>query len=103
MNPCAKGASIIKNIYMHYKIKSNIGHSFLCERKGTIAEKGPVYGGFGGWGERKDAPLFPTGKEGAGRNLTMHLHAELLILLDVYGTLYLDQGPTLGTVVRDST
>ena len=47
--------------------------------------------------------LFRSGKKGAWRNLTMHLHAEPLILLNVYGTLYLDQGPTLGTVVRDST
>ncbi len=28
---------------------------------------------------------------------------ENLILVTVYGTLYLDQGPALGTVVRDST
>ena len=47
--------------------------------------------------------LFRFGKKGAWRNLTGYLHAEALILLNVYGTLYLDQGPTLGTVVRDST
>ena len=51
----------------------------------------------------KAAFLFRFGKKGAGRNLTRYSHAEPLILLDVYGTLYLDQGPTLGTVVRDST
>jgi len=28
---------------------------------------------------------------------------ENLILVTIYDTLYLDQGPTLGTVVRDST
>ena len=31
------------------------------------------------------------------------LKSENLILVTIYGTLYLDQGPTLGTVVRDST
>ena len=51
----------------------------------------------------KAAFLFRFGKKGAWRNLTRYSHAEALILLNVYGTLYLDQGPTLGTVVRDST
>ena len=51
----------------------------------------------------KAAFLFRFGKKGAWRNLARYLYAYTLILLDVYGTLYLDQGPTLGTVVRDST
>ena len=33
LNPRAKGASIIKNIYKYYKIKLNISHSFLCPRR----------------------------------------------------------------------
>ena len=46
VNPHTEGVSIIKNIYKHYKIKSNISHSFLCPRRKQKRRKARNHGRF---------------------------------------------------------